>query len=52
MNEKITPKNQHQPDPVRDAFLQGVMDEAIEQGYGKREMGRLFVLGLRTWEKR
>lgn len=49
---KLTPKNQLQPAPARDQFLQGVLEEAAEQGYSVKDQGRLFVVGLRTWEKR
>jgi hypothetical protein len=52
VHPKITEKDQAQPDPVRECFLQGVLDEAHEQGYSKKATGRLFVVALRSWEKR
>ncbi len=49
---KITPKNQNNPEPARALFLQGVMDQAQEEGYGTRDTGKLLVVALRAWEDR
>lgn len=50
--EKITPLNQVKILTGREAFLQGVLLEAGHQGYSLEGQGRLFVVALRSWEKR
>lgn len=50
--DPITPENQFQPGPLRQAFLKGVLIEAHEQGYAVEAQGRLLVLALRAWERR
>ena len=48
----ITPKDQGQPEPRRYLFLQGVLKEAVVQGYSIEDQGRLYVVALRAYESR
>ena len=50
--EKITPKNQVEPDRTLKNFLSGVLYQAHIEGYGIHDQGRLAVKMLRLWEAR
>lgn len=49
---KVTDRKQAHVEQTREYFLQGVLEEANRQGYGKYAMGRLFVQAVRSWERR
>lgn len=48
----VTQDNQHDPEPARSAYLRGVIEEALHQGYSATDTGRLVVIAIRARERK